>query len=238
MSLLVLVLAVTIVSQNAYGFSPGRYWSEVRTWFRSGGNTMWFILACSVVTVAFTLERLIRLRRGRFAPARFLNEARGLWKEGRFDELIERCRKRDHPLARAVQLMAENRNVPVADIRAIVSDAVSTELQIHHRRIRPLMLSATVSPLLGLVGTVSGMIGAFSRFRLLGETGDPTVFAGDISVALITTQAGLIVAIPTLALASLFGDRTNRLADELDMAVQQLLIEWFVNPDRSAAAAA
>ena len=134
--------------------------------------------------------------------------------------------------------MAENRNVPVGDIRTIVSDAVSTELQFHRRRIRPLQLSATVAPLLGLVGTVSGMIGAFSRFRLLGETGDPTVFAGDISVALITTQAGLIVAIPTLALASFFNDRTDRLADELDMAIQQLLIEWFISPDAEAVAPA
>jgi len=230
-----LLLILTLASQHAYGLSPGQYWTEVQTWFRSGGNTMWFILACSVVTVAFTLERLMRLRRSRIAPAKFLSQVRGMWKEGRFDELIERCRKTDNPLARAVQLMVENRNVPVADIRAIVSDAISTELQIHHRRVRPLMLSATVAPLLGLAGTVSGMIGAFSRFRLLGETGDPTVFAGDISVALITTQAGLIVAIPTLALASLFGDRTARLTDELDMAVQQLLIEWFVNPDKDAA---
>ena len=231
MAVLAAAVVLTVMTQSAYGFSINRSWHELKVWFMSGGNTMWFILACSVITVAFSLERAIRLRRDKVVPQFLLSRARTLWTTGDYEDLIAICQQTDVPLAHAIQLMVENRHVPVEDIRPIVADAMSTEMQMNYRRIRPLHLSAMIAPLLGLFGTVSGMIGAFRSFRQLGETGDPTVFAGDISVALVTTQAGLLVALATMPLAWFFTDRTNRLADELDMAAQQLLIEWFVTPD-------
>ena len=93
-------------------------------------------------------------------------------------------------------------------------------------------MAATIAPLLGLPGTVSGMIGAFAKFRLLGETGDPTVFAGDISKALITTEAGLVVAIPALALWHYFRNRTNTYADELESNLQELLVDFVAGSGR------
>jgi biopolymer transport protein ExbB len=231
-------LLVLAMAGQAQAFSPGYYWAELKNWFMAGGNTMWFISLCSIVSVAFTLERLIRLRRKRVAPKRLIPPVRQLWAEQRYDDILRLCRQDGSLLSQAIQILVEHRSIPLADLRTIAADTLNTELRLHFRRIHPLAVSATVAPLLGLFGTVVGMISAFNHFRLLGETGDPTVFAGDISLALITTEAGLMVAIPTLALWHYFRNRTNMYTDELERTVQDLMITWFIEPAKAGAAPA
>ena len=87
---------------------------------------------------------------------------------------------------------------------------------------------AVLAPLLGLFGTVIGMIQAFDDFRLLGETGDPTVFAGSISLALVTTALGLIIAIPALAAFHYFKNRTNAHSDQLEEQLQEINLRCLV----------
>jgi biopolymer transport protein ExbB len=209
------------------------YFADIKRWFGDGGNTMWFILACSILAVAFTIERLIRMRKARIVPAKLANEARRLWREGKHDEILALCDASDSVLARAIRRLVMHRRVPMADVRSIVGDSISAELSLHYRRIHPISVAAMVAPLLGLFGTVSGMITAFRQFRALGETGDPGVFAGAISVALITTQAGLIVAVPALAISHYFRNRTNAYVDELDGIVQELLLEWYLPAEQT-----
>lgn len=203
------------------------------TWvqFRKGGNTMWWILLCSIVTLAMGIERSLRLRRHRIIPVGLAAEARRLWKEKKFDELIKLCETKDSVFARALKVMAQHRNSPMQDISTIASNFTANEMRIHYRRVQVLTVVATISPLLGLFGTVAGMISAFEDFRLLGETGDPSVFAGAISLALITTAAGLIVAMPTLALYHFFKQRTNAYTDELEGVLQELTVEWFAQKE-------
>jgi biopolymer transport protein ExbB len=212
------------------------YFADIKRWFGDGGNTMWFILACSIVAVAFTLERLIRMRKSRIVPRGLADQARALWREGRHGEILALCDANDSVLARAIRRLALHRRVPMADVRSIVGDSISAEISLYYRRIHPISVAAMVAPLLGLFGTVSGMITAFRQFRALGETGDPGVFAGAISVALITTQAGLMVAVPALAISHYFRNRTNTYVDELDGIVQELLLEWYL-PESEADAA-
>lgn len=199
------------------------------TWleFKKGGNTMWFILLCSVVTLAMAIERSLRLRRWRIIPVGLAAEARKLWKEGKHDELTKACEGKDSVFARVLKVMVEHRKSPLQDMSTIASNFTANEMRIHYRRVQVLTVVATISPLLGLFGTVSGMISAFEDFRLLGETGDPSVFAGAISKALVTTAAGLIVAMPTLALYHFFKQRTNAYTDELEGILQELTVEWF-----------
>lgn len=208
--------------------------ADLKRWFNDGGNTMWFILASSVLAVAFTVERLLRMKRSRIVPKNLAARAREMWRQGKHDELIELCDQDDSTLARAIRRMVVHRHVPMADVRTIVGDAVSSEFNLFHRRTHPIAVAATVAPLLGLFGTVSGMITAFRQFRALGETGDPGVFAGAISVALITTEAGLMVAIPSLLMWHWFRNRTNSYVDEMEGIVQELLIEWFLPTNSTA----
>jgi len=204
------------------------YSKDVVRWFGDGGNTMWFILACSILALAFIVERAIRMRRSQVVPRRLANQARELWQQGRYDDIIALCENDGSTLSRAIKVMVKHRHIPMSDVRTIVGDSMSAELGLFYRRIHPIAVSATVAPLLGLFGTVSGMITAFRQFRALGETGDPGVFAGAISVALITTEAGLMVAIPSLAMWHFFRNRTTTYVDEMESIVQELLVEWFL----------
>ena len=100
-------------------------------------------------------------------------------------------------------------------------------MRVHLQRAYPLAVIATVSPLLGLFGTVYGMIGAFESVALAGKMGDPSIMAGDISFALITTALGLIIAVPALIAYHYFRVRTNIYGLTLEEQTNHLLIRWF-----------
>lgn len=196
--------------------------------FQMGGATMWFLLALSITGLAFSLERAIRLRRGRLVPKGLADQCRELWAQGAYEEIAALCEGGRSALAQAIKYLVQYRDASLDDVRTIAGDVTDRELRPHQRRMLPLAVVATLSPLLGLFGTVLGMMGAFQRFGLLGETGDPTVFANDISKALVTTAFGLVIAVPSLALYHYFRGRTTAFADELETQVSELTIEWFV----------
>ena len=79
------------------------------------------------------------------------------------------------------------------------------------------------------------MMGAFDNFRMLGETGDPTVFAGDISKAMVTTAGGLVVAMPALALHYILKNRTNALGDGMAMDLSALISAWCLTSKEAQA---
>jgi biopolymer transport protein ExbB len=226
--------ALLIPCTPAHAATVAGYWRELKEWFLAGGNSMWFILGCSILAVAFTLERLIRLQRKRLVPKSFAAMARDMYRRGQFEQLVAKCDENDSLVARMVKLLVLHRHIPLGDVRTIVGDAASAEFRLHFRRVHPIAVAATVAPLLGLFGTVTGMISAFDHFKDLGQTGDPAVFSGDISLALITTEAGLLVAIPSLAVWHWFRNRTNAFTDELEGIVQTLLVEWWVEPAQAA----
>ena len=112
--------------------------------------------------------------------------------------------------------------------RAGAGEIAVRELRPHYRAIYPLLIISTLAPLLGLFGTVVGLMEAFENFRLLGETGDPSIFAGSISKALITTIVGLAIAMPALATYHFFKTKTNKLGDLLETEVSDLIDDWLV----------
>jgi biopolymer transport protein ExbB len=196
--------------------------------FEKGGSVMWFLLGVSIFALAIVLERLLRLRRHLIAPTALAAEADRLWRSGRRAEIPALCAASHSVLGRVISVMCEHPQASLADIRTVVGDLASGEMQIHRRRAHALTVAATLSPLLGLFGTIVGMIQAFEDFRLLGETGNPGVFAGSISLALITTAGGLIVSMPCLVLYHVFKARTQALAEELDVQIQRLLAGWYL----------
>jgi biopolymer transport protein ExbB len=119
----------------------------------------------------------------------------------------------------------------VADVSAGVAEVSVRELRPHFRRTYPLNIIATLAPLFGLFGTVVGMMESFETFRLLGEHGDPSIFAGSIAKALITTIVGLAVAMPALGAYHYFKTRANRFTDELEQAASDLIDEWLVEEE-------
>ncbi|MFW5829755.1 MAG: MotA/TolQ/ExbB proton channel family protein [Planctomycetota bacterium] len=203
--------------------------------FNQGGITMWILLGLSFIGGSFAVERLARLRRSRIKPANIVRELVPLWRAGDHEGIKRVCERRPSVVSTAVGLMLEHRRLPGAEVSAIVGDEFNRLIREHLQRAYPLAVVATLAPLLGLLGTVSGMIDAFETVAIVGQMGDASILADDISKALVTTAFGLIVSIPALGLYHFFRSRTNNLALEAEEAVNGLLGTWFHTAEPIAA---
>ncbi len=193
-----------------------------------GGVTMMFLLAASILGAGFALERLANLRLHAIVPEGLAARADDLWRQGDWERLRELPRHEGgSTLARTIAAAARHRHSSLVDVSSIVSDVASRDLRRHLERAYPLAIVATVAPLLGLFGTVIGMIGAFDSVSAAGALGDAAVLGGDIAKALITTAGGLAVAIPALAFYHYFKSRTQLLALVLEEEMDGLIGRWF-----------
>ncbi len=194
---------------------------------RQGGLTMIFLLLASVAGVGSTIERLVNLRMGAIAPRGLAERADVLWHGGRFDEIEALPERNKSTLARVLAVIARHRHSNMTDVSMMAGDVASRDLRRHVQKAYALAVVATVSPLLGLLGTVIGMIGAFDKVAAAGSLGDASLLGGDISKALITTGAGLTIAVPALVLYHYFKNRTNMYALLLEEEVGELISSWY-----------
>ncbi len=188
-------------------------------------------LGMSAFGAIFIFERLSGLRRKHLVPAGLADRARKLWQEGRFVELEQLGETEPSTLARVIAFIAQNRTAPMTEVSEVAGDLVSRELAIHHQRAYPLGIIATLSPLLGLLGMIFGMITTFETVALAGALGDPSQLAAGISEALVTTGLGLAIAIPFLAFYHFFKYRTNGYGVMLEGEVTGLLTAWLMHRD-------
>ncbi len=169
------------------------------TWFQQGGVVMYPILLCSVVALAIFLERLFALRRSRIIPQGFVLELETFKERGSEQEaLLRLCERYDSALARVIKAGVERITYGLAEVAHAVEGMGQHEAALLGTNLRMMGVIANLAPMLGLLGTVLGMIHAFTVIAKAG-TGHPELIATGISEALLTTAAGLIVAIPTLA---------------------------------------
>ena len=197
------------------------------TKMKETGLTGLALVLISVVGFSFAFERLFNLRKANIVPVGLAATCDTMWKAGELDALKELSNDRPSTLARVVGLLVDHKEGSHADVANLAGDVASREMRVHLQRAYPLAVVATVSPLLGLFGTVFGMIGAFESVALAGEMGDPSIMAGDISFALITTALGLVIAVPALISYHFFRVKSNILALALEEQVNHLLIRWF-----------
>lgn len=182
----------------------------------AGGWVMVAILACSVIALAIVGERLWALGRRRVLPPHLVAQA---WRWATSDQLDQahlRRLRESSPLGRVLAAALVNRHHPREIMKEAVEDTgrhVAHELE---RYLNTLGTIAGISPLLGLLGTVLGMIKVFTTITTQG-VGDPGALAGGISEALITTAAGLVVAIPSL----MFYRYLRRRVDELVVRMEE-----------------
>jgi biopolymer transport protein ExbB len=204
---------------------------------KQGGLTMVFLLLASVAGLGYTIERMVNLRTGAVVPGGLAEQADTLWRAGKWGEIEDLPRVNRSTLARVLAVVARHRHGSMSDASMLAGDVASRDLRRHLQKAYPLAVVATVSPLLGLLGTVIGMIGAFDKVAAAGSLGDASLLGGDISKALITTGAGLTIAVPALVLYHYFRSRTNLLALMLEEEVGELVGAWFGPQARPPAAA-
>ncbi len=163
-----------------------------------GGPVMVPIGLASLVGLSVFLERIWALRASRVVPRAFVVELGDLIKQRRFDDATMLCRKVDCSASRVLEVALEVRDQPRPLIKERVEEVGRREAAELERFIPVLGVVSSVSPLLGLLGTVGGMILTFQAIESQGALGNISALAGGISQALITTFAGLTVAIPAL----------------------------------------
>jgi biopolymer transport protein ExbB len=201
----------------------------LKTKFEAGGLTMWFILFLSILGLAFLLERVFRLHRRAFAPHRLATEADRLWNQQKFDDIEKLCKRyRRSTLSKIILFVLRKKKAPVDIINEAIGDIAGRDLVIHQMLTYPMLAVATLSPLLGLFGTVLGMMESFETVAVAGSMGDPTLLASGISKALVTTAFGLFVAIPSLFFYHLFRLRTRFLNRILEEEASMLVNNWLV----------
>lgn len=195
---------------------------------KQGGPAALVQIGLSVFGAGFVFERLFRLRRKNLAPDGLADEARKLWREGKFDELQKLGESNPSTLARVIAFIARNRQSPMVEVSEVCGDMVSRDLAGHYQRAYPLGIVATLEPLLGLLGMILGMISTFETVAIAGSLGDASQLAAGISEALVTTGLGLAFAIPFLALYHFFKHRTASFGVLLEEDVTSLLSEWLM----------
>ena len=167
--------------------------------FFKGGPVMFILLFLSVISLTIIFAKLIQFFGSNLKRLNIFDPIYEYIKNKEFKKSKEELNKISHPIARIILSALENKSSSIEDKENEITRIGEQEIRKLEFLLRPLEVIANLSPLLGLLGTVIGMIKAFSKLESAGSKVDPAILAGGIWEALLTTAFGLIVAIPALA---------------------------------------
>ncbi len=179
--------------------------------FYKGGLLMYPILAGSILTLTFGLERAFHYIRARSRNGT-LSKIKSLIEEGKYDEAHALAKETPGPVSAVIAEALQHKKETQLAIEEAISLKGSAEIKKLNKNLHILELTGRITPLLGLLGTVIGMAKAFHNIAVVQGPVNPSVLAGGIWEALITTVAGLSVAIPALILHHIFEDKVKNFA--------------------------
>ncbi len=191
--------------------------------FFGGGVIGWIIWALSVVTIGIIVQYFVLIRRANILPEEIRAKIEALFEQQQYREALELTGLDPSFLSYTVHAALREASRGYGAMERAVDEASEERTARLLRQVEWLNLIGNVSPMLGLLGTVWGMIGAFFKIVQKGGTPEPAALASDIGVALVTTLLGLGVAIPALAVYGLMRNRIDSLSSEAVVAVQELL---------------
>lgn len=200
----------------------GDIWGQGVHWFVRGGPVMYPILACSVLGLAVFLERLVLLRRRRLLPQRFTRGVMRAWQRGELEAVWHLCRQYESPLAHVLRAGLLKAKAGAQEVERAMEAAGAHEAALLSTNLRFLGAISNIAPMLGFLGTVTGLIKAFDVIALQG-TGDPKLLADGVSEALITTEFGLFVGIPALGAYHYLRGKVDRLVYEMESMAMELV---------------
>lgn len=189
------------------------------------------LLACSVLALTVIVERFIwGPRRERVLPKNLRRDAHALLREGKFDELVGLCRGNNSSLAKILSNLLENRGLSRAEL-VETTESLGKQIALDMQKYLGILGTiAAITPLLGLLGTVFGMIETFRVIQTEG-VGNANALAGGISEALITTATGLCIAIPSFVFYRYFLQSSKKLVLDLESEAMRALLQLQVNED-------
>ena len=189
---------------------------------KSGGVVMIPLGLLSLVALAIVLERLWRLRSGNYMKAATVSTVRELLAGGHFAQTLSFCKSSVGPFSDLVATLVENRHAPYDELKQIMEDTARHRLYGLQRGLGALGTIVAGAPLLGLLGTVIGMIKIFSVVATAGSQVTEALSLG-ISEALVTTASGLIIAIPALFAHSFLEARAGNIITDMETELIDLL---------------
>lgn len=202
---------------------PG-FFDEFLSLINAGGPVVILLMALSLVTLTIVIAKLIQFRGARLGDTARAQQAIQHYRRGNLGEAIAMTENAKNPVCHMLLMAVRARaqNLPDTLIREELERQAAEVLESLRSWFRPLEVIATLAPLLGLFGTVLGMISAFQRLEQAGNQVNPAILSGGIWVALLTTAVGLAVAIPTVVLLNWLERKVDRLAHEMDTVVTQV----------------
>ena len=191
----------------------------------SGGVIGWIIFFLGLIGLVMVVLRVVFLQRAGASTDKILDAVSGHVKRGDRNAALEVLKPKKGSTARVVRATIRNLDREREHVEDIVSESILHE-NAHLNRFGALIIViAAVSPLLGLLGTVTGMIATFDVITEFG-TGDPKLLSGGISIALVTTELGLIVAIPMLLFGNLLSGWAERIKDDMEQAALRVINQF------------
>lgn len=189
---------------------------------QKGGIFMYPIILCSIISLTIVMEKFWVLRRNRIVPEGLAGSIGELVKEGKTSEASALCYRENTSFSRIALKALRNAGTNGELLREIVEETGKIEMKELERYLEGMSTIASVSTLLGLLGTISGMIKIFSVISM-EKVVNPASLAGGISEALYTTAAGLTVAIPTIVAYKYFYSRTRKFATEMEQGIFNII---------------
>ncbi len=194
------------------------------TLIQQGGIILVIIMALSVAAVAIIVERLLYFRRIRGDETMIIARLRNTLEKRHYDEALSICESNPSPISNLMKVGIDHKDYSEEIIKASITDAANLEIPKMERFLTSLGTIAHISPLLGLLGTVTGNIQAFGVLGEFGMGGDPAILARGISEALITTAAGIIVAVPAIIFYNYLVSKVNHTIIHLENRVSELVL--------------
>ncbi|MDO4162815.1 MAG: MotA/TolQ/ExbB proton channel family protein [Bacteroides sp.] len=195
---------------------------------KAGGLMMYPLYALGIIAFVIALQRIFTSRAARLAPKPLCKAIDNCISQKDLQGAIDACHKYPSTLASALSYILEHINAGREAVSQTAGDIAARDIRTHLSRIYPISVISSLSPLIGLLGTVVGMIEAFGLVALYGDEGGPSILSDSISKALITTAAGLIIAVPAIALYFLIKNRIQRLASTIEVEIEKVITQIYL----------
>ena len=188
------------------------------------------IIVCGVIATFIIIERCIYFYNINKRDQKLMSDLDGSLAAGNYEACAVACAQADTPLSQVVKKAMDCRRYEESDLREAVEAEMDFVIPSLEHLLTPLGTIANIATLLGLLGTVTGNIKAFGVLGAGGSMGDPSLLAGAIAEALVTTASGLVVSIPSLIFHNFFVSRANRIILDMENTVTEMILKYFTKP--------
>ncbi len=189
----------------------------------NGGPIMWPLFACAIIAVAVMIERFIVIARAGQDNEALVEQVRGQLKQGRVNEALALCEQSPGPIAQLLASAVRNRDLDSDSIERAMEELALRETPVLYKRLGVLDTIITIAPLLGLLGTVTGMIRSFHIVGAASGLNNTAGISGGVAEALIATATGLAIAIVTLIGYNYLTEQVKQAIAEMEIRATQIM---------------